>query len=67
MNQLVAELKVLADRLGLDTGEELERLRQAGPPESPADVETAGRFGLAVFLGLAQAAERASQPLLLDY
>jgi hypothetical protein len=57
---------MLASRLRMDD-EERVRLRRAGPAESGADAETAGRFGLAVFLGLAQAAQRASQPLLLDY
>lgn len=66
VDQLVVELTLLAKRLGLDD-DQLGQLRQAGPPDSSTDVEAAGRFGLAVFLELAHAAQLANQPLLLDY
>lgn len=67
VNQLLAELQMLAGSLGMDSDDDLERLRRAGPPQSPSDVEGAGRFGVAVFLHLARAAQQARQPLLLDY
>ncbi|MET7279507.1 hypothetical protein ABZS29_14825 [Kribbella sp. NPDC005582] len=67
VNQLIVELELLAASLGLDREEDLVQLRQAGPPDSPSDVDKAGRFGLAVFIQLARAAQIAKQPLLLDY
>jgi hypothetical protein len=67
VNQLLAELELLAASLGVDREEDLVRLRQAGPPELPSDVDSAGRFGLAVFIQLARVAHEAKQPLLLDY
>lgn len=66
VSQLVAELTMLAGRIGMDDVE-LQRRRQEGPPTADSDVETAGRYGLAVFSELAQAALQARQPLLLDY
>lgn len=66
VSQLVSELDTLSNRLGLDSRER-QSLRQAGPPSPTADAETAGRFGLAVFLALAHTAQQASQPLILDY
>lgn len=65
VDQLAAELTLLADAIGVE--DELDQLRQAGPPDSLTDVEAAGRFGLAVFIELARTAQLAQQPLLLDY
>jgi len=68
VKQLVSELEGLAATVGISSEAELEQIRQAGPGDPAAsDVETAGRFGLAAFLGLARQALAARQPLLLDY
>jgi hypothetical protein len=66
VDQLVMELQTLARQTGLANAEDLERVRQQGPPAAD-DVDTAGRFGLAVFQSLALTAQRERQPLLLDY
>jgi hypothetical protein len=67
VDQLVSELRMLARRVGLTSDEELSTIRQAGPPAAGADVDAAGRFGLAVILTLALIAQCSRQPLLLDY
>ncbi len=67
VDQLVVELQTMARSLGLDRAEDLERVRQEGPPSSASDIATSGRFGLAVFHALALTAQRERQPLLLDY
>jgi hypothetical protein len=66
VDQLVIELQTLARQTGLANAEDLERVRQQGPPAAD-DVDTAGRFGLAVFQSLALTAQRERQPLVLDY
>lgn len=68
VDQLVTELQTLATRLDVENDDDLQELRKQGPPPpGAADAESAGRFGLAVFLGLARTASRNCQPLLLDY
>jgi hypothetical protein len=67
VDQLVIELQTLARQTGLANAEDLERIRKQGPPAADDDVDTAGRFGLAVFQSLALTAQRERQPLLLDY
>jgi len=52
VDQLVTELTQLSQRLGLDEPARRHSLRQAGPPEAPADVETAGYFDLVVLIEL---------------
>jgi hypothetical protein len=66
VDQLVVELQALARRAGM-SDEDLSAARMAGPPPSDADIQAAGRFGLAIFLNLAQTAQWERQPLLLDY
>lgn len=78
VEQLRSELALLAERQGLDAAA-LATLRRAGP-RGPANrrhpseegehgprVETIGRYGLAVLSALAERAEAARQPLVLDY
>lgn len=67
VDQLVTELRDLAQVLGLTDSGERERIRRAGPPPRRNDVTAYGRFGLAAFLKLAETAQRERQPLLLDY
>jgi hypothetical protein len=68
VDQLVTELQTLATRLEVENEDDLRKLREQGPPPPGAtDAESAGRFGLAVFLGLARTASINRQPLLLDY
>jgi hypothetical protein len=67
VSKLLMELRDLAEAVGLSDREEREALRRAGPPAPGADVETCGRFGLAVVLPLAAKAYMERQPLLLDY
>jgi len=66
IDDLVSELRTLAHRVGIDAGD-LDRARHNGIAPGSADVELAGRFGLAVFLALALTAQDTRQPLLLDY
>ncbi len=66
VDQLVVELQALARRAGM-SDEDLSAARMTGPPPSDAYIQAAGRFGLAIFLNLAQTAQRERQPLLLDY
>jgi len=67
IDQLLDELRMLASRLGITGDADLRDIRLAGPPHAESDVESAGRFGLAVFLELAEIAHDTSLPLLLDY
>lgn len=67
VEQLVAELELLAGRLGLTAEAHWQEVGRAGPPEAGAPVEDVARFGLSVLLPLAYQAHEARQPLLLDY
>lgn len=64
---LLMELRDLGEAIGLDDRDERAAIRQGGPPEPGADVQTCGRFGLSVFLPMAGQAYLEKQPLVLDY
>lgn len=64
---LLVELRALSEVVGLTDREECDALRRAGPPPTSDDVVASGRYGLAVFLGLASKAYLERQPLLLDF
>jgi hypothetical protein len=67
VSALLTELRDLSEVIGLTDRDECDVIRRAGPPADRDDVEGYGRFGLAVFLGLAAKAYVERQPLLLDY
>ena len=67
VDQLVSELTLVSQKHGLAEPAALKSMREHGPPSDQADVQANGRFGLAVVLELALVAQKARQPLLMDY
>lgn len=67
VSTLLTELRDLSEVIGLTDRGERDAVRRAGPPPAGDGVLASGRFGLAVFLGLAATAYLERQPLVLDY
>lgn len=67
IDQLVAELHLLAERTGVFAGHDPAEFREEPPSSHDPTVEQVARFGLAVTLHLAETALEHRQPLLLDY
>ena len=66
VDQLLTQLRMLADRTGVFAGADPRAVRRDGPPDEP-QAAAAGRFGLAVMLELTERAHQQRQPLLMDY
>lgn len=66
IDRLIAELRLLDERVNVFAGHDPAVLRRGLPGDDPT-VEEVARFGLAVMLDLAETAREHRQPLLLDY
>lgn len=67
VHTLAAELATLTDRTDVLAGRRRDDVLALGSPEPGSPFDQVAAFGLAVFLGLAEQAVVAQQPLLLDY